>query len=67
MDFVYSGTSYRNGSSKQHLGGPKLSAHLPPYLAGAITEIHCSIVDEMSTNNSKMYLGSILMNIRCSP
>ena len=32
-------------------------------LAGAITEIHCSIVvAEMSTNSSMMHLGSILVN-----
>ena len=31
-------------------------------LAGAITEIHCSIVVEMSTNSSKINLGSILVN-----
>ena len=31
-------------------------------LAGAITEMHCSILDEMSTNSSKMHLGSILVN-----
>ena len=31
-------------------------------VAGAITEIHCSIVADMSINSSKMHLGSILMN-----
>ena len=31
-------------------------------LAGVIPEIHCSIVAEMSSNSSKMHLGSILMN-----
>ena len=31
-------------------------------LAGAITEMHCSIVADVSINSFKMYLGSILMN-----
>ena len=31
-------------------------------LAGALTEMHCSIVGEMSTSSSKMHLGSILVN-----
>ena len=31
-------------------------------LASAITEIHCSIVVEMSTNISKIHLGSVLVN-----
>ena len=31
-------------------------------LTGAITYIHCSIVDEVSTSSSKMNLGRILVN-----
>ena len=31
-------------------------------LAGAITEMHCSIEVEFSTNSSKMHLGTILVN-----
>ena len=31
-------------------------------LAGANTEMHCSILGEMSTNSSKMHLGSLLVN-----
>ena len=30
--------------------------------ANAITEMHCSIVVEMSTNISKIHLGSVLVN-----
>ena len=31
-------------------------------LVGVIAEMHCSIVAKMSTNSSKNYLGSILVN-----
>ena len=31
-------------------------------LTSVSTEMHCSIVAEMSTNTSEMYLGSILEN-----
>ena len=35
-------------------------------LSVAITDTHCSIVGEMSTNSSKVHLGSISDEQRCS-
>ena len=44
-----------------------LGGFVPPMaytkaLVGVITEIHCSIVGEISTNSSKLHLGSIPVN-----